>query len=78
MITADVLRTLTTFTAPALSRAINLSGYKGDKFTKAEFLGMTNGNQFCYKVVYVEDNKECNTKVFLNYDPTEGKIIADY
>lgn len=78
MITADTLRTLTTFTAPALSRAINLSGYKGDKFTKAEFLGMTNGNQFCYKVVYIEDNKEYNTKVFLSYDPAEGKVIADY
>lgn len=78
MILADTLATLTTFTAPALTRAINLAGYKGDMFTKACFLGMTNAGQFCYSCTYVEDGREDVTKVFLTYDPTTGKVSADY
>ena len=52
MILADTLKTLTTFTAPALTRAIQQAGYKKDSFTAARFLGMTNGNQVCYLCTY--------------------------
>ena len=78
MILADTLKTLTTFTAPALTRAIRIAGYKDDSFVRAEFLGMTNGGQFCYKAHYIEDGEERNTKVFLTYDPVVGGITADY
>ena len=78
MITADTLKTLTTFTAHALGRAINLAGYKGDSFTDAEFLGITNAGQFCYAATYEEDNEQHVTKVFLTYDPTEGTVFAAY
>lgn len=78
MILADTLKTLTTFTAPALTRAINIAGYKKDRFNTAKFLGMTNGGQFCYAVTYTEDGEEFNTKVFLTYDPVVGGITADY
>lgn len=78
MILADTLKTLTSFTAPALTRAIRIAGYKNDTFIRAEFLGITNGGQFCYKAHYMEDNKEHTTKVFLTYDPIVGGITADY
>ena len=78
MITADTLKTLTTFTAPALTRAIQLAGYKKDKFETAKFVGMTNGRQFCYFVTYIEDKNVCNTKVYVSYDPTAGKVSVDY
>jgi hypothetical protein len=80
MITADQLTTLTTFTAAALTRSIQLSGYKKDSFLTAEFVGMTNASQFAYRVSYKDDNfKEPQmTKVFLNYDPIGGKVSADY
>ena len=78
MITADTLKTLTTFTAPALTRAINDTGYKGDVFLSAEFLGLTNGGQFCYSVTYREHDAEQTGKVFLTYDPTVGVVSADY
>ena len=77
MITADTLKTLTTFTAPALLRAVKDSGYKGPEFTGARFLGMTNGNQFCYTVTYQVKGGTGSTKVFLTYDPTAGRVIAD-
>ena len=78
MITAEKLETLTTFTAGALTRAINLAGYKGDMFTSAKFLGITNGGQFCYWVVFHVEGGTDSTKVFLSYDPAEGTVKADY
>jgi hypothetical protein len=78
MITAEMLQTLTTFTAPALSKAINLAGFKKDSFNSAKFIGMTNANQFCYRTTYTEHGEEQETNVFLTYDPTVGKVTADY
>jgi hypothetical protein len=78
MIRADTLRTLSSFTAPALTRAINDAGYKGDVFLTAEFLGLTNGGQFCYSVSYTEHGEMVKGKVFLNYHPAEGRVTADY
>ena len=77
MITAEKLQTLTTFTHHALQMALGKKA-SGLEFTGAKFLGITNGGQFCYHVVYKIDAKERDsTKVFLTYDPTAGKVIAD-
>jgi hypothetical protein len=78
MITADALKTLTTFTTHGLAMALHHSGYKGAAFKTAKFLGMTNGGQFCYSVTYTEHNAEQTGKVFLSYDPVAGKVTADY
>jgi hypothetical protein len=78
MITAETLTTLTTFTAPALTRAAVDAGYKGPEFTSCKFLGMTTGGQFCYMVVFHVEGGTDSTKVFLSYDPTEGRVSADY
>jgi hypothetical protein len=77
MITADKLQTLTTFTAPALTRAVKDNGYKGPAFSSCKFLGITNGGQFCYMAVFLVKDGTDSTKVFLTYDPTAGKVIAD-
>ena len=78
MITAEKLTTLTTFTAPALQRAL---GKKSEDmtFTGSKFLGITNGGQFCYSVVYRCESFEGtdSTKVYLTFDPAAGKVIAD-
>ena len=80
MITADTLKTLTTFTAPALTRAIRDSGYTQDEFESAKFLGITNGGQFCYSVTYEDIHEETmdQTKVFLTYNRAFGTVTADY
>jgi hypothetical protein len=78
MITAETLKTLTSFTAPALTRAIQDAGYKGDSFTSSKFLGITNGGQFCYFVVFHVEGGTDSTKVFLTYDPTKGSVSAEY
>lgn len=78
MITADTLKTLTSFTAPALQRALGKKA-TGYEFVGATFLGLTNGNQFCYSVVFRSKDFEGtdSTKVFLTYDSTDGKVEAD-
>lgn len=78
MITSEMLQTLTTFTAAALSRALAVSGHKDNTFLTARFLGMTNANQFCYSVTYTEHNAEQTGKVFLNYDSHRGVVTADF
>jgi hypothetical protein len=71
---------MTTFTAPALTRAINLAGYKTDSFKESKFLGITNGGQYCYEVLYFDTmlGEDCYTKVFLTHDQFEGKVTAEY
>jgi len=66
------------FTAAALTRAVQDAGYKGPEFTSCKFLGMTNGGQFCYSVTRKAEEGTDSTKVFLTYDPTEGRVSADY
>ena len=76
MITADVLKTLTSFTSEALHRALGKAG-KDYEFTASKFLGLTNGNQFCYHVVHKVKGGTDSAKVFLTYDPTAGRVTAD-
>jgi len=78
VILADTLKTLTTFTAPALTRAIQQAGYKTDKFNSAKFLGMTNGGQFCYLCTYKDDGFDDTCKIFVSYNPTEDRVSAEY
>ena len=81
MITAETLKTLTTFTTGGLARALAVSGYTGASFRSAKFLGITNAGQFCYHVTY---HDEAGTgeieegKVFLTYHSAEGRVTADY
>lgn len=78
MITADTLKTLTTFTALSLTRAAQDAGYKGPAFSGAKFLGITNGGQFCYTGVFPVKGGTDSTKVFLTYDHADGSVITDY
>ena len=77
MITAEQLKTLTTFTVRDLYRAAQDAGYKGANFTSCKFIGITNGGQFCYQAVFQVAAGTDSTKVFLTYDHEEDKVIAD-
>ena len=77
MITADTLKILTTFTAPALTRAAMDAGYKGANFSSCKFLGITNGGQLCYQAVFQVEGGTDSTKVFLTYIHDEDRVFAD-
>jgi hypothetical protein len=75
MITADKLALLTNMPAAMLQQALEV---KDVTFTGAKFLGLTNGTEFCYSVVYRSPSFEGtdSTKVFLKYDPTADRVSA--
>ena len=78
MITADTLEVLTTYSPQFLTRAAQNAGYKGPVFTSCKFLGITNGGQFCYMAVFQVKGGTDSTKIFLTYNPAEGRVTADY
>jgi hypothetical protein len=79
MITAKMLKTLTSFTAQDLVLSLDQSGYTECSFETAEFLGITKGGQFAYQVTFRDDADIAETgKVFLSYDSREDKVTADF
>ena len=78
MITADTIEVLTSYSPQFLTKAAQLSGYKGPNFTSCKFLGITNGGQFCYFAVYPVKGGTDSTKVFLTYNHAEDQVFADY
>ena len=75
MITAEKLKVLTSFPHSALQDTL---GVKDVVFTAAKFLGISNGGEFCYNVVFRAPSFEGtdSTKVFLKYDPTRDVVSA--
>ena len=80
MITADTLRRMTGFDAQGLTALIHAQGYKQDKFKEAKFLGITNAGQYCYEVLYFDEElgEDYYTKVFVSHDQFEQTTVADY
>lgn len=82
MISPTVLKTLTSFKKRDLERILDESGYTGCSFKSAEFLGLTNGREFCYKIKYWDDGGgPCEGtvvgKVFVRYHE-DGTLTADF
>lgn len=79
MILADTLKLLTTMGTHMLATVLDKSGYKMCSFKKAEFIGITNGGEFCYKVTYHDDagTGEEIGKVFVKYDQANHAITAN-
>ena len=71
MITAEQLRTLTSFTAESLNMLT------GEMYSSARFLGITNGGEFCYSVVFRVKDGTDSKKIFLKYDQEKHKILQN-
>jgi hypothetical protein len=81
MITADKLQTLITFTPKALAHALASNGYSGHSFESAEFVGISNGGEFVYKVKFYDEagTGEIETaKVYLTYHHAGNYVTADF
>lgn len=72
MITAQKLKYLTTLPHQLLASALP----KKDRVTlaAAEFIGITNGGQFCYSAVDAQDQE---IKLFVSYDPAADRVSVD-
>ena len=71
MITADKLTLLINMPAVMLEQALPPKGRP--KLASRKFLGITNGQEFCYLVT---DAEGAYSKVFLKYDPTVDRVSA--
>ena len=80
MLTAEKLKVLTELGPKGLAVFLERSGYTGVSFKSAQFVGLTNGGQLCYRVVYHDEagTGETVDKVFATYDHTKEKITAGY
>lgn len=57
-------------------KAIALNSRLKLDITAAEFLGMTNGGEFCYRVSHWADGATDVNKMFLKYNPAADRVIA--
>ena len=81
MITADKLNQLINIDRKELAFILDRSGYSMCAFEDVEFLGITNGGQFCYKVTYFDEmgtGEEETGKVFVKYDHATQAMTADF
>ncbi len=79
MISADTIRRCAYLHNLTLEAALRKS-YPKDTVLRSEFLGISNGNQFVYKIDYPDtDTKSgmATTKVFV-WEDTNGNLVADY
>lgn len=80
MILAETLDYMIKLGPKALAKVLDSSGYSMCSFKSAEFLGITNGGDFCYKVEYHDESDTGRTfdKVFVRYDHATNSLSADF
>lgn len=81
MILADTVRFMSTLGPKELARVLDASGYSMCSFKKAQFLGLTNGGEFCYKVTYFDEagtGKDEVGKVFVKYNTENQAVTAEF
>lgn len=80
MITVDTLRKCSWLDSISLEKLIR-KNYPEDHVLTSEFVGITNGGQFCYKIGYQEIDLAGQgltyCKVFVRVSDT-GEVIAEY
>ena len=78
MITYYKIDKLRALDPEAIMRALDKNGHS-DIIKETKFLGITNGRQFCYEVLYFDDKfgEDVFNKVFVDLD-TDEQPIADW
>ena len=78
MITAFKINRCMYLDTPALEKVLRLS-YPKDEVKESKFLGITNGQQFCYEVLYFDNNlgEDARAKLFVDLDCND-EPYADY
>lgn len=78
VIAAEQLNTLVKMRSGQLTGILHQSGHRGHSISRARFLGLTNGGQFCYEVLCKNNssNTREKTKVFVNCN--QGQLTAGF
>ena len=83
MITAERLKEMIGYGPGDVALLLARSGYTGCSFENAEFVGITNASEFCYRVRYWDDGggpEEVleDAKVFVKLDKDTQQLKADF
>ena len=78
MITVHKLKVLTELPAVMLTMGIQSAGHPKHKFTTAQFIGISNGGEFCYRTTRVKEGEDDTVNVFVKYDPAADKVSVSY
>jgi hypothetical protein len=73
MITAKNVRYMINIPLEHMQAIASNNKIKGLNMTGVEFLGMTNGGEFCYSITDADGSV---SKMFLRYDPTADRVTA--
>jgi hypothetical protein len=73
MITAKNVRYMINIPLEHMQAIASNNKIKGLNMTGVEFLGMTNGSEFCYSITDADGSV---SKMFLRYDPTADRVTA--
>ncbi len=79
MISADTIRRCAYLHNLTLEAALRKS-YPNDRVLRSEFLGISNKNQFVYKIVYPDTDAKsgmATTNIFV-WEDTDGSLVVDY
>ncbi len=80
MISVDTLRKCSFLSSPQLEQILR-KRFPNDCVTRSEFLGISNGEQFVYKIGYQDLDLEGQgltyCKVFV-WEGSNGELVADY
>lgn len=76
MISAETVRLLGNLSVSSIGAfALQNKIKNAEKFVESDFLGITNGGEFCYSVKCEDGNTTVTKKVFLSQDPVTYKIL---
>lgn len=77
MISASNLKRLSTLDSEVLTGLVKGAyARRKDKYTSAQFLGLTNGGEFCYSVTFKLEEGTGQAKVFVKLDPATDRVSA--
>jgi hypothetical protein len=76
MITAKNVRYMIDIPLEHIKAICTQNKIKGYDIVGAQFLGMTNGSEFCYSIVHRVLGGTDSEKMFLRYDPTGDRVTA--
>lgn len=76
-ISGDTMRRCAYLHSLALESALRKT-YPEDKVLRSEFLGISNGEHFVYKIVYPGFGGVPKTAKVFVWEDKEGELIADY
>jgi hypothetical protein len=80
MVNADKVRVAIELDKNDLARMLSRSGYSGLSFNSSQFLGITNGNEFCYSVQFYSEagtDRQEQAKVFVRCNNATGDFVAE-